>query len=258
MRPGSLPCGPGCLASLRVQLAKSGVCWGGPEHVLLAPCSAPRSDPAGTQAWSPTPACQGLPSWLRPCWAAVPCQAGAEPLQSCLRLPLRWLWPFWLSGQQALGPCVSSPEPLAEPCCVSLSPSACLGPRCPGELFPGWLRAPPRLSASGFPSVQRTCPVGCLIRLGLHSGERLSLGPLRRQTSNRPSPGLPQASGCSVWTSGRAAARSGPGKAASPLAAAAAVSRQLGRPGRAPEARSGLTCAPGRPAAGGGAAWWEV
>lgn len=71
----------------------------------------------------PRLACQGLPIWPGPSQAAVPCQAGAEHLH---RVPhtssAHWLWPLWVSGQQAMGTCGASPEALCEP--PSPQPSA--------------------------------------------------------------------------------------------------------------------------------------
>lgn len=158
-------------------------------------------------------------------------------------------------------------SPGLSPHWVSLHPSTC-GTIClSGEPFQGW-RGDPDLT---FPVCKmelsdRTPPT----TQSPFGGRGQRLGPLWSQTSNRPRLGFATTSlPCDPRL---AAALSGhpntwfpvldPGRRPPCLlrwaAAEAAVSRQLGRPGWAPEARSGLKCAPGLPAAGGGAAWWEV
>lgn len=271
--PCSRRVGPGGLtALLLIQLAESAVCWapGG----WSVSCLPPALPPALTQQVHgpgvPRPACQGLPIWPGPSQAAEPCQAGAEHLH---RVPhtssAHWLWPFWVSGQQAVGTCGGCfPRALCEhpphPNHLHIRPQ--LLRRTSEAVWTSSEHLPPW--TSHFPSVKWSHQAGRRLCLGLFwaasdTGLRLEADVRQAVLGLSFATNLPCDPRLAAAPSGYPDTQSGaldPGRRppCSWAAAAAAVSRQLGRPGRAPEARSGLKCAPGRPAAGGGAAWWEV
>lgn len=208
---------------------------------------------------APRLACQGLPNWPGPSQAAVPCQAGAEHLHRVPHASPHRPWPFRLSGQQATGTSVPSLEPLAGVLTGSpfVLPSVEASASQENLSKAAWVTR-----TSPFPSVKWSYQTGRLLQPRVHSGEGQRLGPFPRQKSDRPRlgfattslPGDPRLEAALSGHPNTCFPALDPGRRppCSPLwaAAEAAVSRQLGRPGRAPEARSGLKCAPGR--AGGG------